>query len=899
MATPLLITKLHIPSPGPNAVTRPRLLARLDEGAGHRLTLICAPAGFGKTTLASTWIAAAGRPAAWLSLDEADSDLTRFLGYLIAALQTVAPIGGGLPDALQSPQPPPVETVLTVLINEIAARADPLVLVLDDYHAIDARAVDQAVTFLVEHLPPRMHLVITTREDPRLPLARLRSRGQVTELRAADLRFTEEEAADFLYSTMGLTLAAADIAALEDRTEGWIAGLQLAALSMRGRNDIPGFIRAFAGDDRHIVDYLAEEVLQRQPERVRSFLLQTSILDRLSGPLCDAVTGRADGRELLDTLERGNLFVVPLDDKRHWYRYHHLFADVLQMHARAEYPADIASLHLRASAWYERNGQPAEAVRHALAGDDPARAADLVELAATEMRRSRQEVTLLAWLRTLPEAVIRERPVLCAVYAGLLLTNGVTEGALDWLGEAERGLEQPPEAMIVRDHDEFRRLPGAIAVYRAGHALALGEMAAADDLARRALPLIDTDDHLYRGAATAIVGLASWSSGDLEAAYVAFAEGMASLRQAGYVPDVVGGSLALVDLRIGQGRLHDAIGICESALRLAIEHGAPAIRGTADMEVSLADLCRERNELDAAWQHLRRAEEQGEHTGFPQHPFRRRLARARLLAVEGDLDGALGLVEEAERVYVGDLYPNVRPLAAVKARLWVRQGNLDAALGWAHAQGLSATDEPAYPREFEHLTLARILIAHARQEGDLPSLDDALGLLDRLLLAAEGMGRTGSVIEILLLQALVHEARDDLAAALPPLERAMALAEPEGYARIFLEEGQPMARLLADAIAWEIAPAYAARLLAALEPGPPEGALTATAGTAGALAEPLTAREMEVLRLVAEGCSNGEIAEQLYLALDTVKGHNRRIFAKLGVRRRTEALSRARELGLL
>src|SRR3712207_200105 len=419
MSTPVLATKLYAPLSQPGVVPRPRLTEWLNEGLHRKLTLISAPAGSGKTTLVGEWVAGVERLAAWLSLDEGDNDPTRFLTYLVAALQTVAPdIGESVLGVLGSPQPPPTESLLTALLNEISTIPDDFVLVLDDYHVVDARAIDDALVFLLEHLPPRMHLVIATREDPHLPLARLRARGQLTELRASDLRFTLSEAAEFLNSVMGLGLSAEDIAALESRTEGWIAGLQLAALSMRGREDVSGFIRAFAGDNRYIVDYLVEEVLQRQPERIRSFLLQTSILERLSGPLCDAVTGQADGNARLEALERGNFFVVSLDDQRHWYRYHHLFADVLHTQILAEQPEQIATLHRRASAWYEQNGLLADAVHHALAAADFARAADLVELAVPALRRSRQETRLLGWLRTLPDEVVRFRPVLSNVYAG-------------------------------------------------------------------------------------------------------------------------------------------------------------------------------------------------------------------------------------------------------------------------------------------------------------------------------------------------------------------------------------------------------------------------------------------------------------------------------------------------
>src|SRR5215203_6084663 len=538
MTLPLLVTKLYVPPPRPGVVPRPHLIARLDEGLHRKLTLISAPAGFGKTTLVSEWVATGGRPTAWMSLDEADRDPPRFLSYLIAALRTVAPdIGEGLLDVLQSSQSPPAESILTSLVNEIAALPHPLVLVLDDYHVIDAEPIDRALTFLLEHLPPQLHLVITTREDPRLPLPRLRARDQLTEVRAAGLRFTVDEAAAFFNEAMGLDLSDGDVAALETRTEGWIAGLQLAALSLRGRNDVARFIQAFTGDDRYIVDYLVEEVLGRQPERVRTFLLQTSVLDRLCGPLCDAVTGGNDGTTLLDALERGNLFVVPLDNKRHWYRYHHLFADVLRTHALEEEYEHVAVRHRRASEWYKRQGQPADAIRHALAAGDFGRAADLVELASTEMRRSRQEATLLGWLRALPDEVLRCRPVLSNLYAGVLMQSGEFEGVEALLQDAERWLVTDDQgesskattaAMVVIDEDTFRNLPAMIPIHRAGLALALGDVTASMRHARRALDLLGEDDLMGHGAASALLGLAAWTNGDLDAAHRSYAAGMAS-----------------------------------------------------------------------------------------------------------------------------------------------------------------------------------------------------------------------------------------------------------------------------------------------------------------------------------------------------------------------------------
>src|SRR5215212_350789 len=592
MSAPILATKLYVPPPRPEAVPRSRLIERLDDGLHRKLTLVSAPAGFGKTTLLGEWATTLPRPAAWLSLDEGDNDPTRFLSYLVAALLTIAPnIREGVLGALRSPHPP-TESILTPLLNEMAAVVEDSVLILDDYHVVDAEAVDDALTFLVEHLPPRMHLVIATREDPPLPIARLRARGQMSELRAAELRFTLTEAAEFLGGAMSLKLSAEEMAALEDRTEGWIAGLQLAALSMRGREDVPGFIRAFAGDNRYVLDYLAEEVLRRQPERIRSFLLRTSVLERLSGPLCDAVTSKEDGGRMLEALERGNFFVVPLDDKRRWYRYHHLFADVLYAHLIAEQPDLVPVLHRRASEWYEQNGPLADAIRHALSAEDFGRAADLVELAVPEMRRSRQEATLLGWFEAFPDELLRFRPVLSVHYAGTLLQSGQLEGVEDRLRDAERWLETSADIgeraeassaeMVVVDEEEFRRLPGSVATYRAGIALVLGDVAHAMKHAQRALELALEDDRLLRASAAALLGLAYWTSGDLEAGYRSYAESMQRLQRAGHLSDALGCAIALADIRFAQGRLRDAMGTYERGLRLATEQGEAAMRGAAD-----------------------------------------------------------------------------------------------------------------------------------------------------------------------------------------------------------------------------------------------------------------------------------------------------------------------------
>ena len=905
MATPILLTKLYIPPPRPSVVLRPRLIARLNAGLHGALTLIAAPAGFGKTTLVSDWVAGNARPTAWLSLDAGDNDPARFLAYLVAALQTIAPhLGAGVVGALQSPQPPPIEALLTVLLNDLTALPDPVVLVLDDYHVIDAQPVDRALTFLLERLPPQLHLVIATRADPQLPLARLRARGQLTELRAADLRFTPSEAATFLKQVMGLTLSPADIATLDERTEGWIAGLQLAALSLRGHPDVPGFIQAFAGDHRYIMDYLVDEVLRRQPDPVRAFLLQTALLDRLSGPLCDAVTGQDDGKATLEALERGNVFVVPLDDRRQWYRYHHLFASVLAARLRAEQPAQVALLHRRASAWHERHGSAGEAIRHALAGGEGERAADLVERAWPAMGRSSQQATLLGWLEALPDEVIRRRPVLSAVYGGALLACGQLGGVEARLRDAERWLDPAADRreMVVVDEETFRRLPGSIAVWRAGHALVLGDVAETVKHARQALDLIPEDDDLGRGGAVALLGLAYWASGDLEAAHRTYAEGMARVRRAGHIADAINGAIAVAEIRMAQGRLHEAMRAYEQASRLATAQGEPVPRGTADMHVGMSELHREQNDLPAATRRLLSGQELGEHAEWPQNRYRWRVAMARIREAQGDLDGALDLLDEAERRYVRDFFPNVRPIAALKARVWVKQGRVGDALGWARERGLSAEDDLSYLREFEHLTLARALLTRHTGDRAARSLREAMRLLERLLHAAEAGGRTGSVIEILALQALAHQAHGDLPAALASLERALRLAEPEGYVRLFVEEGPPMARLLRDAAARGIMPAYTDTLLAACGVEQPRKAGETPhpiASAARPLIEPLSERERDVLRLLATELSGPEIAAELAIAVSTVRTHTKRIFSKLDVTNRRAAVKRAAELDLL
>lgn len=900
-----LTTKLFIPKTRPDLVSRPRLIEQLNEGLHRKLTLISAPAGFGKTTLVSRWVAHCKGLVGWLSLDNGDSDPKRFLTYFVAALQTILPdIGEGVLDVLYSSQTPPSESILTVLLNELATVKDGYAIVLDDYHVIDASRVDQALTFLLEHMPGQMHLIIISREDPNLPLARFRARGQLTEIRVADLRFSISEAVLFLNQVMNLNLSEEQVAALERHTEGWIAGLQLAAISMRGQADVAGFIDAFAGNHRYIVDYLVEEVLQHQSERVRNFLLQTSILGRLSGPLCEAVTGQEESSALLETLERSNLFVIPLDNKRYWYRYHHLFADVLRAHLLEEHPDQVPILHKRASEWYERNELLTDAIFHALASQDFNRTADLVELAWPEMDRNRQSAAWLDWVQALPDELVRKRPVLSAGYAWALLDRGELDEAEVRLRDAEGWLDKLPDLgeEQVADQEELRHLPATIIAARAYQALALGDVPGTIKYAHRALDLLSEDEYHRRGTPAALLGLASLTNGDLETADKALTDAMTDYRMAGNILFSITGTFLLADIRATLGRLRQAFNVYQQSLQLAEGRGKFVRWGTADLYTGLGELYREQNNLEAATQHLLRSKELGEQASLPRWRFRWCLAQARIQEAQGDLDGALDLLNESERAYVRGPVPDVRPIAALKTRVWIKQGRLAEAQAWAREQNLSIDDDLSYLREFEHITLARLLIAQYKRDRKKETINGAIELLTRLQKVAEEGGRIGSLIEILALQALAYATQGNITPALEFLEPALNLAEPEGFVRIFVDEDNAMAYLLTEAAERGILPKYTGKLLAvfnAEKQSRNDRTSPASNQLSQSLIEPLSERELEVLQLIAQGLSNREIGERLFLAMPTVKGHNRNIFGKLQVKNRTEAVARARELSLL
>jgi ATP/maltotriose-dependent transcriptional regulator MalT len=887
MSAPILATKLYIPLPRPKAVSRPRLIARLNEGLVGKLTLISAPAGFGKTTLVSEWVSGCDQKIAWLSLDEGDNDPTSFLTYLVAALQTIAPnIGKGVLAILQSPQPPPIESILTALLNEITTFTDNFVLVLDDYHVLDAKLVDNVLAFLLGHLPPYMHLVIATREDPHLPLARLRARGQLTELRAADLRFTPAEAADFLNQVMGLNLSAEDIAALETRTEGWIAGLQLAAISMQGHQDYTSFIQSFTGSHHFVLDYLIEEVLHQQPEDVQTFLLRTSILDRICGPLCDAVLGSpsASGQETLEYLERANLFIVPLDDERRWYRYHHLFAELLRQ--RLGKPKEFAEFNLRASQWHEENGDLGAAFHHAIAAGDFVRAAGLAEAAWQGMEESFQTAAWLGWVKKLPEDVIRVRPVLCTMLGQAFANAGKPEPSELRLQDAERCLDDS----AIANEAQLKTLPAMIALARAYNAQVQGDPTATVKYAELALQLIPEDDFIRRAMAISTLEVTNWASGNLESAIRGIGDWMESMTQLGNYVYVVASAYAVAELLEGLGRLSEAERTYKAALQLAAQHGPEAEHITAHHHLGLSMIYHQRGDDTLAAHYLNQAAELGLQTTLVDWLYRWNVAQAQLKEAAGDLETSLALLDEANRVYIQTLVPDLRPIAARKARIYLKQERPDKAWAWAAERGLSLTDEVSYLHEFEHLTLARLEIAN-------PLVNT---LLTRLLQAAEAQNRRGSALDILLVQALAYEAQGNHPQALAALERALSLAEPEGYVRIFVDEGEAMRLLIEKQSHNRDYPLsdYVDKLLAAFTQ-PMAAPKSTIIRQKSDMIEPLSERELEVLKLLRSELSGPEIARQLIVSLNTLHTHTNNIYNKLGVNNRRAAVRRAEELDLL
>lgn len=871
MSHDLLQTKLYVPRLRPSFIPRPRLINKLDRGLqeGCKLTLISAPAGFGKTTLISAWHNRGERPFAWLSLDERESDLTHFLAYFIAALQTLSPgIGQRVSGMLESPQPPPTQTVLTMLLNDIAAIPEAFVFVLDDYHVVDAQPIDQALTFLLDHMPPQMHLVITTREDPNLPLPRLRMRGQLTELRASDLRFALEETAVFLNQMMGLNLAPEDIAILEARTEGWIAGLQLAALSMQGhRHDAARFIQSFSGSHRFVLDYLVEEVLHQQSATVQRFLLQTAVLNQLTGSLCNALTGDDNGQEILESLERANLFLIPLDTERRWYRYHHLFAELLRQRLpQSATEHEVAALHSRASQWYEAHGLDLEAFHHAAAAHDVERAVRLIEGEGLPLYFRGEVAPVQHWLDSLPEAEFKARPSLWVTYASVLtMTGRLHDNIEEILHAAETALQD------AAPDDKTNDLLGQIAAIRAMLAVTKNQVDMIITQSRRALELLHPNNAPMRTTTTWTLGYAYQLQGNRRAASQAYAETITHSQKSGNIMTEIAATTCLGQIQETENQAHQAADTFRRVLHII---GDPPWPAACEACVGLGRIHYQWNDLEAAEQYAQQGLELARQLENVDTPAACGVLLARVQLAQADTAGALTTLAEAEQFVREHHFGHWDgEITAVRSQTYLQQGDLAAAARLAADHDLP-------------LSQARIHLAHNEP-------DAALAYLEPVRQQAEANDWADIRLQVLVLQALAHQAAGESEQAVQAISEALALAAPGGLLRPFVDEGPPLAALLRDAVKQGIAPVFAQQVLAAFG----ETAV-APLPTAQPLPDPLSERELEVLRLLATALTGPEIARELMISLNTLRTHTKNIYSKLGVNSRRTAVRRAAELDL-
>ena len=920
---PLLRTKLYVPPVRRRLVSRPRLVERVNAGLTrqgglpHRLTLISAPAGFGKTTLLSECAASCGQSVSWLSLDERDNNAARFWSYLIVALQTLHDgVGASVLQVLQTPRANPNEAWLGQLLNQIAEIPGSFALILDDLHVITNPQIHETLVFFLENLPAQMHLVVSSRADPPWPLARWRARSQVVEIRTDDLRFTPAETAAFLNDAMGLGLSPDDVTSLGARTEGWIVGLQLAALALQGTVSTQGrdprsFVRAFSGSHRYILDYLVEEVLDRQTPKIQKFLLQTSILERLTAPLCNTVRfGYAespadpsgeDSQTILEQLDQANLFLVPLDDERRWFRYHRLFADLLQSRLEQQDRQRVPTLHRRAGAWCEEQGLISEAVSHLLAAGDVEAVTRMAKQNALATMDHGQLMAFVGSIDALPDQVVNSRPWLCIAHAWALVFAGQLDAvelrlestsiALDALGGARRA-EGP-----VLNRSEAQHVAGHVAAARAYVAALRGDMTDAAELAREALAQLPDKDLAARGLSEALLGSALRWSGDLAAAAKSLDKALTISQAAGDSRTAVEALCSLAAVQSAQGQLHKAVATCQDALRLADEHvrrSGQRLPIAASGHNIMSEVLCEWNDLDGALRRAREGIELSQQWGWPEGLALGHRRRARALQALGDADGAREAIREARQA-ASSLSPWFGAhMAAHEARLSLAQGNLTAASRWAKQSGLGTGHTPGYQSMDEYSTLARVLFAQGK-------LDAASTLLARLLGMIEAAGALTYLIETLVLQVLILQAQGRGDQALAKLEHALTLAEPQGYVRAFIDEGASMGHLLTRAVVQGITVNYASRLLEALDREVQGTALPAIPHQKALLplVEPLSPRETEVLRLLTTHLSHAEMAEELVVSVNTLRSHVKSIYGKLDAHSRMEAVERARELGLL